>query len=160
MNFKGRERKRNEKRSAVLKIWTKVHGSSETRWHRFLKTGGTGFWKRVAPVSIGSAGYTHDLPGYSPSFTPFTPLSHPWLRTVKREGEKAIPWRFEGPTMGFKDWSKNLVLQSSGIEFPSVPRLQHLSHHVRRYPMSWFCLIYFSRDYLLDSFGRMASIWS
>jgi hypothetical protein len=26
--------------------------------------------------------------------------------------------------------------------------------------MSWFCPIYFSRDYLLDSFGIMASIWS
>jgi hypothetical protein len=26
--------------------------------------------------------------------------------------------------------------------------------------MSWFCPIYFSRDYLLDSFGRMAPIWS
>jgi hypothetical protein len=26
--------------------------------------------------------------------------------------------------------------------------------------MTWFCPIYFSRDYLLDSFGRMASIWS
>jgi hypothetical protein len=43
MNIKGRERKRNEKESAILKIWTKVHGSSETRWHWFLKTGGTGF---------------------------------------------------------------------------------------------------------------------
>jgi hypothetical protein len=36
MNIKGRERKGNEKGSAVLKIWTKVHGLSETRWHRFL----------------------------------------------------------------------------------------------------------------------------
>jgi hypothetical protein len=26
--------------------------------------------------------------------------------------------------------------------------------------MSWFCPIYFSRDYFLDSFGRMASILS
>jgi hypothetical protein len=26
--------------------------------------------------------------------------------------------------------------------------------------MSWFCPIYFSSDYLLDSFGRMAPIWS
>jgi hypothetical protein len=43
MNIKGRERKRNEKGSAVLKIWTKVHVSSEPRWHRFLKTGGTSF---------------------------------------------------------------------------------------------------------------------
>jgi hypothetical protein len=46
MDIKGRGRKRNEKGSTVLKIWTKVHGSSETRWHRFLKTGGTGFcWR-------------------------------------------------------------------------------------------------------------------
>jgi hypothetical protein len=43
MNIKGRKRKGNEKGSAVLKIWTKVHGLSETRWHRFSKTGGTGF---------------------------------------------------------------------------------------------------------------------
>jgi hypothetical protein len=46
MNIKSRERKRNEKGSAFLKIWTKVHGSSETRWHRFLKTGGTGFCRQ------------------------------------------------------------------------------------------------------------------
>jgi hypothetical protein len=26
--------------------------------------------------------------------------------------------------------------------------------------MSWFCPIYFSRDYFLDSFGRMASLLS
>jgi predicted transposase YdaD len=35
MIIKGRERKRNEKRSAEMNLWTKVHGSSETRWHRF-----------------------------------------------------------------------------------------------------------------------------
>jgi hypothetical protein len=46
MNIKGRERKGNEKGSAVLKIWTKVRGSSETLWHRFLKTGGTGFCRQ------------------------------------------------------------------------------------------------------------------
>jgi hypothetical protein len=46
MNIKGRERKGNEKGSAVLKIWTKVRGSSKTRWHRFLKTGGTGFCRQ------------------------------------------------------------------------------------------------------------------
>jgi hypothetical protein len=38
MNIKSRERKRTEKGSAVLKIWTKVHGSSET--------GGTGFCRQ------------------------------------------------------------------------------------------------------------------
>jgi hypothetical protein len=53
-----------------------------------------------------------------------------------------------------------LVPQLGWTGFPSIPRLQQLSHHVGRYPMSWFCPIYFSRDYLLDSFGRMASIWS
>jgi hypothetical protein len=46
MNVKGREREGNEKGSAVLKIWTKVRGSSETRWHRFLKTGDTGFYRQ------------------------------------------------------------------------------------------------------------------
>jgi hypothetical protein len=46
MNIKGRERMGNEKGSVVLKIWTKVRGSSETRWHRFLKTGGTGFCRQ------------------------------------------------------------------------------------------------------------------
>jgi hypothetical protein len=46
MDIKGRERKRNEKRSADLKIWTKVHGLSRTRWHRFSKTGGTGFCRQ------------------------------------------------------------------------------------------------------------------
>jgi hypothetical protein len=46
MNIKGRERKGNEKGSAVLKIWTKVQWSSETRWHRFSKTGGTGFCRQ------------------------------------------------------------------------------------------------------------------
>jgi hypothetical protein len=46
MNIKGRERKRNEKGSAEMNLWTKVHGSSETRWHRFLKTGGTDFCRQ------------------------------------------------------------------------------------------------------------------
>jgi hypothetical protein len=41
MDIKGRERKRNEKGSVDLKIWTKVHG---------LRTGGTGFPKPAAPV--------------------------------------------------------------------------------------------------------------
>jgi hypothetical protein len=43
MNIKGLEIKRNGKGRAKVNLWTKVHGSSETRWHRFLKTGGTGF---------------------------------------------------------------------------------------------------------------------
>jgi hypothetical protein len=46
MDLKGRERERNEKESADLKIWTKVHGLSETRWHQFSKTGGTGFCRQ------------------------------------------------------------------------------------------------------------------
>jgi hypothetical protein len=46
MIIKGRERKRNEKGSAILKIWTKVHELSETQWHRFLKTGGTVFCRQ------------------------------------------------------------------------------------------------------------------
>jgi hypothetical protein len=46
MNIKGRERKRNEKGNAVLNLWTKVHGLNETRWHRFSKTGGTGFCRQ------------------------------------------------------------------------------------------------------------------
>jgi hypothetical protein len=37
MNIKGRERKRNEKGSAEMNLWTKVKGSSETWWHRFSK---------------------------------------------------------------------------------------------------------------------------
>jgi hypothetical protein len=43
MNIKGRERKRNEKGSAEMNLWTKVHALSETWWYRFSKTGGTGF---------------------------------------------------------------------------------------------------------------------
>jgi hypothetical protein len=46
MNFKGLEIKRNGKGRAEVNLWTKVHGSSETRWHRFLKTGGTGFCRQ------------------------------------------------------------------------------------------------------------------
>jgi hypothetical protein len=91
---------------------------------------------------------------------PIYPLSLPRLRTVNGEGEKAISWRFEDSTKDFKAWDKISVLQLGWTGFPSIPRLQQLFHHVGRYPMSWFCPIYFSRDYLLDSFGRMASIWS
>jgi hypothetical protein len=43
MNIKGIEIKRNVKGRAEVNLWTKVHGSRETRWHQFLKTGGTGF---------------------------------------------------------------------------------------------------------------------
>jgi hypothetical protein len=46
MDIKGRKRKRNEKGSANLKIWTKVHGLSRTRWNRISKTGGTGFCRQ------------------------------------------------------------------------------------------------------------------
>jgi hypothetical protein len=46
INIKGREIKRNEKGSAEMNLWTKVHVSSETRWHRSLKTGGTGFYRQ------------------------------------------------------------------------------------------------------------------
>jgi hypothetical protein len=94
MDIKGRERKRNEKGSVDLKIWTKVHG---------LRTGGTGFPKPAAPVSVGSAGYTRDLPGYSYLFTPFTPFSHPRLRIGEGEARGVISWRFEDQTVGFKD---------------------------------------------------------
>jgi hypothetical protein len=46
MIIKGRKRKRNEKGSAEMNLWTKVHGLNRTRWHRFLKTGGTGFCRQ------------------------------------------------------------------------------------------------------------------
>jgi hypothetical protein len=145
MNIKGRERKRNEKGSAEMNLWTKVHGLSETRWHRFLSAA------QDIPVTY---------PVTVTSSLHLPPLSHPRLRTVKGEGEKAISWRFEDSTKDFKAWDKISVLQLGWTGFPSIPRLQQLSHHVGRYPMSWFCPIYFSRDYLLDSFGRMTSIWS
>jgi hypothetical protein len=46
LNIKGRERNRKEKESAEMNLWTKVHGLRETRWHRFSKTGGTGFCRQ------------------------------------------------------------------------------------------------------------------
>jgi hypothetical protein len=46
MNIKGIEIKKNGKGRAEVNLWTKVHRSSETRWHRFLKTGGTGFCRQ------------------------------------------------------------------------------------------------------------------
>jgi hypothetical protein len=46
MNIKGRERKRNEKESAEMNLWTKVHWLSETQWHRFSQTSGTGFCRQ------------------------------------------------------------------------------------------------------------------
>jgi hypothetical protein len=36
MNIKGRERKRKEKGSTKMNLWTEVHRLSRTRWHRFL----------------------------------------------------------------------------------------------------------------------------
>jgi hypothetical protein len=129
-----------------MNLWTKVHGLSETRWHRFPKP--------VAPVFVGSRGYTRDLPGYSYLFTPFTPIHLPRLRTVKGERERR---RFLGDLRIPPRISR---LGTRSRFFPPIPRLQQLSHHVRRYPMSWFCPTYFSRDYLLESFGRMTSIWS
>jgi hypothetical protein len=75
----------------------------KNRWHRFSKTGGTGFPKPAAPVSVDSTGYTRDLPGYSYLFTPFTPFSHPRLRIGEGEARGVISWRFEDQTVGFKD---------------------------------------------------------
>jgi hypothetical protein len=46
MNIKGIEIKRNGKGGAEVNLWTKVHGLSETRWHQFSKTGGTGFCRQ------------------------------------------------------------------------------------------------------------------
>jgi hypothetical protein len=46
MNIKGRKRKRKEKGSAILKLWTEVHGLSRTQCHRFSKTSGTGFCRQ------------------------------------------------------------------------------------------------------------------
>jgi hypothetical protein len=46
MNIKGIEIKRNGKGREEVNLWTKVHESSETRWHQFLKTGGTGFCRQ------------------------------------------------------------------------------------------------------------------
>jgi hypothetical protein len=46
MNLKGRKRKGKGKGRAEVNLWTKVHGSSETLWHQFLKTGGTGFCRK------------------------------------------------------------------------------------------------------------------
>jgi hypothetical protein len=83
-----------------------------------VKPSGTGFPKPVALVSVGSTRYTRDLPGYSYPFNPFNPFSHPRLRTGKGEARGAIPWRFEGSTVGFKDWSKISVPQLGGIGFP------------------------------------------
>jgi hypothetical protein len=152
MDIKGRERKRNEKGSADLKIWTKVHGLSRTRWHRFSKTGGTGFCRQHRIYS-----WLTRLQLLLHPFTP--PLSHPRLRTGKGEARGAFPWWFEGSTMGFKDWSKILVLQLGWTGFPSVRVAATLSP-CQEVTFVEFRPIYFSRDYLLDSFGRMASIWS
>jgi hypothetical protein len=116
----------------------------QNRWYRFLSA-------------------AQDIPVTYPvkvTPSPIYPLSHPRLRTGKGEAREAISWRFEDSTVGFKVWRKISVPQLGGIGFPSIQGLQQLFHHVDRYPMSWFCPIYFSRDYLLDSFGRMASIWS
>jgi hypothetical protein len=85
-----------------------------------VKPGGTGFSKLVAPVSVGSTGYTRDLPDYSYPFTPFTPIQPPRLRTVKGKGEKVISWRFEDSTKDFKAWDKISVLQLGWTRFPSV----------------------------------------
>jgi hypothetical protein len=45
----------------------------EKSFVHWVEPGGTGFPKPVAPVSVGSTGYTRDLLGYSYLFTPFTP---------------------------------------------------------------------------------------
>jgi hypothetical protein len=82
---KGRKDKGKENLKPKLSLWTKVHGLSETWWHRILSA---------------ERGYTYDLP-YRVTIHPLSPRLR--LRTVKGEGEKGIPWRFEVWTVGFKD---------------------------------------------------------
>jgi hypothetical protein len=65
MDIKGRERKLEENGNAEMILWAKVHGSSETS--------GIGFWKLVAPVSVGSK---RIRPVTHPTQSPFT-LIHP-----------------------------------------------------------------------------------
>jgi hypothetical protein len=115
MNIKGRERKRNKKGSAEMNLWTKVHGLSETRWHRFLSAAQD--IPVTYPVTVTPSSY---LP-------PFTPR----LRTVKEEGEKVISWRFEDSTKDFKAWDKVSFSNSVGPDSPQLGLQQH-SHHVRR----------------------------
>jgi hypothetical protein len=103
-----------------MNLWTKVHGLSETRWHRFPKP--------VAPVFVGSRGYTRDLPGYSYLFTPFTPIHLPRLRTVKGEREKAISWRFEDSTKDFKAWDKISVLPPHSKAAATLSPCQEVPH--------------------------------
>jgi hypothetical protein len=73
MDIKSRERKLEENGKADLKIWTKVHRLSKTRWHRFVSA---------------EREYTRDLP-YTVTIYPHSP---PRLRTIKGEEEKAISW--------------------------------------------------------------------
>jgi hypothetical protein len=68
MNIKCRERKRNEKGSAEMNLWTKSTGQ--------VKPGGTGFPKPVAPVSVGSKRIrpvTHPTVTHSPPLSPHDP---------------------------------------------------------------------------------------
>jgi hypothetical protein len=64
-------------------------------------------WKQVAPVSVGSK---RIRPVTHPTQAPFIPIYPPRPKTVKGEARGANPWRFEGSTVGFKEWSKNPVL--------------------------------------------------
>jgi hypothetical protein len=121
--------------------WNPVAPVSESRWHRFLSA-------------------AQDITVTYPVTVTSSPHLPPSLTHESEQERERQEGRFHGDLRAQPWDSKNPVLQSGGTEFPSVSRLQKHSHHVGRYPMSRFCPIYFSRDYLLDSFGRMASIWS
>jgi hypothetical protein len=62
MNIKGLEINRNGKGRAEVNLWTKVHGSSETRWHRFLSA--TQDIPVTYPVTVTSSPH---LPPLSPT---------------------------------------------------------------------------------------------
>jgi hypothetical protein len=89
-----RQRKKEEwKGSAEMNLWTKVHGLSQNP---------------VAPVSVGSTRYTRDLPGFSLSFTPFTPPLSPTTQNSKRrerEGDFLAIWGFH---QGFQGLEQDL----------------------------------------------------
>jgi hypothetical protein len=121
MNIKAEKEREMKKEVQFWKYGQKSAGQ--------VKLGGTGFRKPVAPVSVDNK---RIRPVTHPTQSPFIPIYPPRPKTVNGEARGAIPWRFEGSTVGFKEWGKNLVLQSSGIEFPSVSWLQQHSHHVRR----------------------------
>ena len=113
-NPKGKERARND-------LLDKVHWSVKFRWHRFLKTGGTGSCRQNKDILV----------TYPFTFT-FHPSSVPRHSTVKREVKVAIPWWFGDFTMEFKVWGEKRILQTGGTGFPSVLGQQQPFNHVRR----------------------------